>query len=150
MTSQEIQIEEAAKRHETFLFAQEHSAQRLPTTEIYLIDCPKCSKQKLYFGSESFICKNCNVKGSFDELKELLREPTQEENELFEKLIVELKAERHSSGQGYFTLCPYHDDHNPSLYFNEKGFRCMACGKKGTLSEFASRVGILVAAAETR
>lgn len=61
--------------------------------------------------------------------------------DLYKKLTIDLKAEPHLSGVGYLALCPFHDDHNPSLYFSEKGFICLACGKTGALSELANRVG---------
>ena len=47
----------------------------------------------------------------------------------------------------WFTaLCPFHDDHNPSLRFTDGGFKCMACGEKGGLLELARKIGIQVAA----
>ena len=45
--------------------------------------------------------------------------------------------------QGWWTaLCPFHDDHHPSLRFNGKGFRCMACGAKGNLRKLAIELGV--------
>jgi|GEM_PF-3002107 len=34
-----------------------------------------------------------------------------------------------------FMLCPFHDDHKPSLAYNEKDFICLACGRKGTVDD---------------
>ena len=37
------------------------------------------------------------------------------------------------SGEWKSALCPFHDDHNPSLRINidTGSFKCMACGKRG-------------------
>ncbi|MFC1865709.1 CHC2 zinc finger domain-containing protein [Chloroflexota bacterium] len=54
--------------------------------------------------------------------------------EAIENLGVKLKQK----GQGYMGLCPFHDDHNPSLSVNkEKGvWHCFGCGKSGDLNKF--------------
>jgi len=45
--------------------------------------------------------------------------------------------------KGWYTaLCPFHDDHHPSLRFTENGFRCMACDRSGPLRELAAELGI--------
>jgi len=44
---------------------------------------------------------------------------------------------------GYTALCPFHDDHNPSLMiFENGGFYCRACQEKGTLYYLARHLGI--------
>ena len=35
----------------------------------------------------------------------------------------------------HLMLCPFHDDHNPSLAYNDKEFICLACGQKGTADD---------------
>ena len=44
-------------------------------------------------------------------------------------------AQLRLSGRGRWrsVLCPFHDDHNPSLRVNAEtgAFRCMACGARG-------------------
>jgi DNA primase (bacterial type) len=43
----------------------------------------------------------------------------------------------------YTALCPFHNDqHTPNLRFTEKGFYCLACGEKGSLSKLANKLGI--------
>jgi putative DNA primase/helicase len=47
-----------------------------------------------------------------------------------------------TNNKGYATaLCPFHDDHNPSLSINlETGyFHCFACGQKGSVFDFYAR-----------
>jgi len=47
-----------------------------------------------------------------------------------------LRVERHR------TLCPYHDDHNPSLSFSvsKNNFRCFSCGAHGDVIDLAMKV----------
>ena len=42
----------------------------------------------------------------------------------------------------YLALCPFHDDHNPSLSINEeKGiFHCFACNEKGDIFNFVEKI----------
>src|SRR6056297_1104392 len=42
------------------------------------------------------------------------------------------------NGRGYFGLCPFHDDHNPSLSVNPKTnlWQCFGCGKAGDVIRF--------------
>ena len=42
------------------------------------------------------------------------------------------------SGRNYVCICPFHDDHHPSLQINvQKGiFKCFACGTGGDLITF--------------
>ncbi|MCE5207355.1 MAG: CHC2 zinc finger domain-containing protein [Chloroflexi bacterium] len=35
----------------------------------------------------------------------------------------------------HLTQCPFHDDHNPSLAYNETEFICLACGRKGSVDD---------------
>lgn len=47
--------------------------------------------------------------------------------------------------QGWHTgICPFHDDHRPSLRVNVNGFKCMACGEKGTLRKLALKLELQV------
>lgn len=44
--------------------------------------------------------------------------------------------------QGYFAaLCPFHNDSKPSLFVYPDGFRCAACGKKGSLKFLSQKIG---------
>ena len=54
--------------------------------------------------------------------------------ELMENVGIKLKK----AGNEYLGLCPFHDDHNPSLSVNrEKGvWHCFGCGKSGDLAAF--------------
>jgi hypothetical protein len=54
--------------------------------------------------------------------------------ELMEKLGVRVKK----TGKEYLGLCPFHDDHNPSLSVNrEKGlWHCFGCGRGGDVRKF--------------
>ena len=36
-------------------------------------------------------------------------------------------------------LCPFHEDHNPSLKLNEDYFYCFGCGAKGDVIDFTAR-----------
>ena len=54
--------------------------------------------------------------------------------ELLKSLGVKLKKQ----GRQYLGLCPFHDDHHPSLSVNhEKGlWHCFGCGKGGDTTSF--------------
>lgn len=41
-------------------------------------------------------------------------------------------------GKNYFGLCPFHDDHNPSLSVSleKQIYRCFACGASGNVFNF--------------
>jgi DNA primase len=54
--------------------------------------------------------------------------------ELIDNLGIKLKR----AGKEYMGLCPFHDDHNPSLSVNkEKGlWHCFGCGKSGDVHKF--------------
>ncbi len=49
------------------------------------------------------------------------------------------------TGKGYVGLCPFHDDHNPSMYVDEeKGlFHCFSCGAGGDILGFYMRYNSL-------
>jgi len=44
----------------------------------------------------------------------------------------------------YMAICPFHDDHTPSLKITPRGFYCFACQKRGTLHRLAEELGIEV------
>ena len=55
--------------------------------------------------------------------------------------IVELVGEYlplKKAGRSYKGLCPFHDDHNPSLSVNpdRQSFRCWSCGEAGDVISF--------------
>ncbi len=45
-----------------------------------------------------------------------------------------LRVERHKC------LCPFHDDHNPSLTFKNNKFRCWSCGESGDTIKLAEKM----------
>lgn len=50
---------------------------------------------------------------------------------------IELKR----SGSRHVGLCPFHADHNPSLFvFDDGYFKCFGCGKKGDAIDFIRRL----------
>lgn len=43
---------------------------------------------------------------------------------------------------GYFmSVCPFHDDHSPSLLVHENGYCCKACGARGSLNRLERKIG---------
>lgn len=44
-------------------------------------------------------------------------------------------------GRNYFAICPFHDDHNPSLSINKEKniFKCFVCGASGDVFGFVSK-----------
>lgn len=72
----------------------------------------------------------------------------------FQELISQIKAQIpiheliseyvsiKKSGRGYVALCPFHDDHHPSMHINpDKGiFKCFSCGTGGDLIYFYSQI----------
>ena len=72
----------------------------------------------------------------------------------FQELITQIKSQiplneliseyipLKKSGRGYVALCPFHDDHNPSMHINpDKGiFKCFSCGTGGDLIYFYSQI----------
>jgi len=58
---------------------------------------------------------------------------------LYDDLLERMNGTEYSD---YFSaLCPFHDDHNPSLMVYQDNFRCLACGKHGSLQFLARKVG---------
>ena len=53
----------------------------------------------------------------------------------YQSLVPSLKENGNNKATG---LCPFHDDHNPSLSLNlEKGFyNCFSCGNRGDIFKF--------------
>ena len=47
--------------------------------------------------------------------------------------IFPLLQQAHNYGEYLSGLCPFHRDSSPSLLIDDKGFRCLACGKRGSL-----------------
>ena len=47
----------------------------------------------------------------------------------------------HRSGSKFKVLCPFHDDHNPSLELNpeRQSFKCWSCGAGGDVFDFVQR-----------
>lgn len=47
----------------------------------------------------------------------------------------------HRAGSKYKTLCPFHDDHNPSLELNpeRQSFKCWSCGAGGDVFDFVQQ-----------
>jgi hypothetical protein len=60
----------------------------------------------------------------------------------FAKYLPDVKE---AGGQEYKALCPFHDDKNPSLNFNNKTgqFICRGCGKKGDAIHFYAKINSL-------
>jgi len=43
---------------------------------------------------------------------------------------------------GYFAcICPFHDDHSPSCFVHENGYRCKSCGAHGSLDYLNKYIG---------
>ena len=57
-------------------------------------------------------------------------------------LIKELRPSGSTSGHEYLCLCPFHDDHNPSLSVNIQSglFNCYACGAKGSIFDLYGQI----------
>ena len=64
---------------------------------------------------------------------------------LRDSALTKLTQVKGRDAKGWFTaLCVFHDDNRPSLRIAENGFRCMGCGRKGSLRELAAELGIEV------
>lgn len=50
---------------------------------------------------------------------------------LYDSLCEKLNGHRY--GDYFSSLCPFHDDHNPSFFVHQDRFHCASCGKSGTL-----------------
>ncbi len=72
-------------------------------------------------------------------------EPIKAPQNLFDEIISRLqKVTGPDSSGNYTALCPFHDDHNPSLSIHpERGFLCFGCKEKGTLKKLATKLGIV-------
>jgi len=57
-----------------------------------------------------------------------------------------LKGVKGPDSKGWHTaFCPFHDDkQRPNLRFTELGFKCLACGEKGSIRKLAEKVGVPV------
>ena len=45
------------------------------------------------------------------------------------------------SGRNYSALCPFHEDHNPSLIiYPTGGFKCLACGESGNAAKLLEQL----------
>jgi len=53
------------------MFAKVNQAIRVPFTEVFVMNCPNCKTNKLYFDTNNFTCIGCNIKGDFIELEKL-------------------------------------------------------------------------------
>ena len=44
-------------------------------------------------------------------------------------------------GRNYFAVCPFHDDHNPSLSISKDKqiYKCFVCGESGDVFGFVSK-----------
>lgn len=57
---------------------------------------------------------------------------------LYDSLLEKMGGQEY---QGYFmSVCPFHDDHSPSLMVHEDGYKCKACGAHGNLKKLELRV----------
>jgi hypothetical protein len=66
------------------------------------------------------------------------------EEDLLADVLARLERRSGIDRNGWYTaLCPYHPDReHPIRRINKKGFRCMACGTKGSLRTLAGKLGI--------
>src|SRR5690349_21285274 len=61
-------------------------------------------------------------------------------NNLYESLLERLEG--HPYNNYFACVCPFHDDHNPSMFVWEDGwFKCSACGKRGSHSFLDKHIG---------
>lgn len=51
-----------------------------------------------------------------------------------------LVAETHAIDSSGKTLCPFHDDHRPSLHVYDDGYRCFACEESGDALDWLQKV----------
>jgi len=70
--------------------------------------------------------------------------PIRSPQELLEEILSRLRKVTGPDSNGNYTaLCPFHDDHNPSLSIHpERGFICFGCKEKGSLQKLAAKLGI--------
>ena len=51
--------------------------------------------------------------------------------------VYQSKLNLTKKGNGYISLCPYHNDHNPSFSIMSNGnFKCFSCGEGGSVYKF--------------
>ena len=58
----------------------------------------------------------------------------------FKEIIQKTKAQFYAFDDWYQGLCPFHNDHRPSLNFNRTKFFCLACGEHGDLTTLAAKL----------
>lgn len=64
------QIASAHSRERMVLiFARANNAERVPYTNVFMIECPNCELPTLYFDKRYYMCLACEKTGKFDELK---------------------------------------------------------------------------------
>lgn len=57
---------------------------------------------------------------------------------LYDSLLEKMDGHAYS---GYFmSVCPFHDDHSPSLLVWDGGYKCKACGARGSLQKLERKV----------
>ena len=57
------------------------------------------------------------------------------------KIIEQYLPSLKKSGRNYSALCPFHDDHNPSLLiYPMGGFKCLACGESGNVAKLLEQL----------
>lgn len=54
--------------------------------------------------------------------------------ELYQRFYPDLASSR----RGRTGKCPFHDDSSPSMLIDEEGFRCMGCGRYGSVIDFVA------------
>lgn len=58
---------------------------------------------------------------------------------LYDSLLERLSGREY--GNYFACLCPFHPDRSPSCFVYEDGFRCAACGKRGSLKQLDRKIG---------
>ncbi len=57
------------------------------------------------------------------------------------EIIKEYLPSLKKSGRNYSALCPFHNDHNPSLLiYPTGGFKCLACGESGNVAKLLEQL----------
>jgi len=54
--------------------------------------------------------------------------------------ILPMLVDGHDYGHYAMGLCPFHEDHNPSLQVTDRGYKCKSCGAKGNLSSLQDKL----------
>ena len=70
------------------------------------------------------------------------REIEQMKSSVCIKEVVEGYVPLERKGSNYMGLCPFHEDHHPSLIVNpeKQTFHCFACGKHGDTIAFVQKM----------